>query len=440
MPQRKDTTSTATAWLGAPPVTEDGFAYANGDFFAVASGHNQHRRATPAELNEHFSSGHDRDHPAHWFEAQSIHYGIKPSKTKSVARMRLHDAVKSGGLTVPTNISALESKLRKEWTKRDRETKKSFKTTATTKTEKKPTTAVKESTSGAKRKADDDANNTSTSSPSTSRRTKKIIIATHHNKSSKVYSKTQSSASSRVKPPTPTMTQDRRGRSPPQPRQTARRSRPFAGRGRILAPQPTVPCHDGDDNPYENYVDQSYSDSVNSDDDIDNDGYPPTYSDSEHDKVSYRKNIDLIPLTYIDGCYNITSPYLDENWSYRSDYNLVFTVSGSTLWACFDFGLVEGVMYFPALPAESSYDPVPFTWRGREAEGPIVYGDNNEGWMKFLGGGQIEGGLRYQDISFTGRRRPGPAIASPISAHTMQTRWNGYSEQEYRREEEARWF
>jgi hypothetical protein len=116
--------SSSAGWAGAPPVTSDGFAFANGDFYAEASGQNRHRRATPAELRTHFASGSDKDHPAHWFEAQLLHYGLKPSKTKSVARMRLYDAVNANQLKVPATISLLENSLKKEWTKMDRDAKK----------------------------------------------------------------------------------------------------------------------------------------------------------------------------------------------------------------------------------------------------------------------------------------------------------------------------
>ena len=55
----------SSSWVGAPPVAAEGFAFANGEFFAEASGQNRHRRATPAELKTHFTSGSDRDYPAH---------------------------------------------------------------------------------------------------------------------------------------------------------------------------------------------------------------------------------------------------------------------------------------------------------------------------------------------------------------------------------------
>ncbi|KAI1349383.1 hypothetical protein F5Y01DRAFT_186622 [Xylaria sp. FL0043] len=110
----------------APAVTRDGFSFA-GDLFAEASGHNRHRRAAVSELKEHFKSGSDKDHPAHWFEAQLIHYGLQPSKTKSVARMRLFDAVNTGKLAVPSHIQRLEKDLKKEWIKNEREAKQSVK-------------------------------------------------------------------------------------------------------------------------------------------------------------------------------------------------------------------------------------------------------------------------------------------------------------------------
>ncbi|KAI6080125.1 hypothetical protein F4821DRAFT_266199 [Hypoxylon rubiginosum] len=62
-----------------------------------------------------------------WFEAQLIHYGLPPSKTKAVARMRLYDAVNGNYLSVPSHIKKLELDLKKEWPKNERETKKALK-------------------------------------------------------------------------------------------------------------------------------------------------------------------------------------------------------------------------------------------------------------------------------------------------------------------------
>ncbi|EXL60713.1 hypothetical protein FOCG_00006 [Fusarium oxysporum f. sp. radicis-lycopersici 26381] len=70
MPRRRETATITTAWLGAPPVAANAFAFANGDFFAEASGQNQHRRATLAELNEHSLRGAIKT---------ILHTGSKPS-------------------------------------------------------------------------------------------------------------------------------------------------------------------------------------------------------------------------------------------------------------------------------------------------------------------------------------------------------------------------
>ncbi|KFH43320.1 hypothetical protein ACRE_059170 [Hapsidospora chrysogenum ATCC 11550] len=149
------TTSASGAWPGTPPVASDGFSFANGELFAEASGHNLHRRATPAELKEHFSKGSDKDHPAHWFEAQLRHYGLPPSKTKAVARMRLLDAFNEGKLAaVPAEIHKLEARLKKDWLKNDREAKKMRKHAGVS------TTAVNMKTpaaAGTRRKAESNA-------------------------------------------------------------------------------------------------------------------------------------------------------------------------------------------------------------------------------------------------------------------------------------------
>jgi hypothetical protein len=129
-----------------PPATRDGWSY-SGDFHVEASGNNRHRRATVPELKAVYD-GTDgaKDPPAHWYEAQLIHYGLPPSKTKGTAKMRLFDAVNKGNLAVPAHIKKTETELKKEWTKRERDVKQALK---------KLTTPATTPTRGSKRKADD---------------------------------------------------------------------------------------------------------------------------------------------------------------------------------------------------------------------------------------------------------------------------------------------
>jgi len=110
-----------------PPAERDAWSY-GGDFHVEASGHNRHRRATVPELKAHFEGADDpKDRPAHWYEAQLIHYGLPPSKNKGTAKMRLFEAVSKNGLAVPSHILKVESDLKKEWAKKEREAKQALK-------------------------------------------------------------------------------------------------------------------------------------------------------------------------------------------------------------------------------------------------------------------------------------------------------------------------
>ncbi|KAK5996379.1 hypothetical protein PT974_01713 [Cladobotryum mycophilum] len=425
-------TSASSVWAGAPPLSEDGFAFANGVFFAQSSGQNQHRRATQAELDTHFTTGNDKDHPAHWFEAQLIHYGLPPSKTKSVARMRLFDAVKSGKLSVPTHLTKLEGKLKREWTKKDKEIKKG---SATTKA------AAPSKVAGNKRKAEVIVNVTVNNTASASNSSKPSVAKKAKTAKSSAPKKAaeKSSATSATKPATKQTArrgrisqgpnrQESAARSAPtpttqtRPKQMARRSGAFVARGRIRS-QPTQGHHN------DPYLDES----------------PPPYSEYLENSDGYGDDDDddtaqLAPLGLINGRYDISCPFVESEWSnVGSDFSVVLTLAGSSLWGSFDLGIIEGVMHFEQRPMQSSYDPIPFTWRGRENEGPVLYGDGHEGWIKFLGNGRIQGELDYQNISFQGERIPGQGTRSETSARALQDEWLGYTEEEYERENRTRW-
>jgi len=485
----------------APAVTRDGFSFASGDLYAEASGHNRHRRATVAELKDHFNRpGSEKDHPAHWFEAQLIHYGLQPSKTKSVARMRLFDAVNAGKLEVPGRIKALETDLKKEWLKSEREAKKAAKASAGSGSGSTTTTTV----AGKKRKADASnvdltvnvgginitvsANSASSTSASAAKKTKTSATSTAGTKAAKdspkpkakatpapksttttTTSKKATTASFAAAPPssaasssaaTPVKKQTaRRGgisQGPPRgsasastftPSETApspravsrsipraRRSKPFFPMGRISAPSPdALDYHyDNEDDddlppppPYREYND--YSDDDHSNNNFSSSPPPPSSSPLE-------------PLGLLNGSYEITSNEVRSQWpSSHSGLSLVFTLSGRELWGKFDLGVVSGILHLNTRPWESSHERKTFTWRGEETEGPMFYGGSNRGWIRFLGGGRIEGELDFMRLDFKGERFAGQGTRSEVDARRMQGEWNGYTEQEYERSNRARW-
>ncbi|KAI1172326.1 hypothetical protein F4777DRAFT_516820 [Nemania sp. FL0916] len=460
----------------APAATKDGFSYA-GDLYAETSGHNRHRRAGVAELKEHFKSGSDKDHPAHWFEAQLIHYGLPPSKTKSVARMRLFDAVNSGKIAVPAHIKKMEANLKKEWTKNEREAMKAIKSAVQTSTTSSTATSKK-------RKADSSnvdmvisagginitvsANNASAGSSAT-KKAKTSTTATAAGNTAKNSPKPKpkpgtpkASTASKAKPATPAASSKkaattapsssakspastakkqtaRRGgisqgpnrasastaqatsSRPPRTKQTARRSGAFFARGRV----PTTDGYDSDNDfdepppPYEEFDDDHHDDYDEYDD-------PDDGSDR------------LRPLGLLNGRYDMISKEVTGQWGY-DDLDLVFTISGREMWGKFELGVISGIMHFNERPFQSSHDEVPFTWRGEEREGQIWYGNTHRGWIKFLGDGLIEGELDYMSLDFRGQRVYGQGTRSEVDAQSMRQEWNGYSEEEYERLNRARW-
>ncbi|KAI2632060.1 hypothetical protein GGR54DRAFT_15514 [Hypoxylon sp. NC1633] len=459
----------------APGVSKDGFSYA-GDLFAEASGHNRHRRATVAELKDHFKSGSEKDHPAHWFEAQLIHYGLQPSKTKAVARMRLFDAVNGGKLSIPSHVKKIESDLKKEWTKNEREAKKALGDTSSP--------AIK----SAKRKAESSnvdvtvsvgGINITVSANNSAKRTKatakpatpaKAIKKEPQSKAKKEpqpkpkkepQPKSKATPSSAAKPKaepkakatpqktpsfasttaTPTARRggihqgSSRGSPAPAPmsspgfrprtKQTARRSGAWSargpGRGIATSSSPPDPWHSNSRNDGNGSdVKREYSDS-------DDEKFEP----DDHD-------IELQPLGLLNGRYSIRCPYVVEQWG-PSPFSLILTLSGNGLWARFELGVVSGVMRFDQRPWQSSHDPVDFIWRGREQYGPIMYGNNHKGWIKFFGDGHIKGFLDFMRIEFSGDRLTSQGTRSEVDAATMQSEWNGYNEQVYEEERRARW-
>lgn len=148
----------------------------------------------------------------------------------------------------------------------------------------------------------------------------------------------------------------------------------------------------------------------------------------------------LEALGLLNGAYDFRSETVKDEWARLScDLSLTFTLEGNKLWGKFDLGIVDGIMHFQQRPGKSSHDRVPFTWRGRENEGPIMYGNGNNGWIQSLGGGRIEGQLDWMNITFSGQRCPWQGTRSHIDVRQMRSEWEGYSAQLYNEENQRRW-
>ncbi|QKD59302.2 uncharacterized protein FOBCDRAFT_252746 [Fusarium oxysporum Fo47] len=398
----------ASAWPGAPPVSEDGFAFAEGVFFAQSSGQNRHRRATATELKEHFTSGNDKYHPAHWFEAKLIHYGLPPSKTKSVARMRLFDAANAGNLKVPATVSKLETKLKKEWTKNDREAKKGAASKPAAQVTPVKTETKKTSAPARQRQRQRTLKRAPHRHWHESPRLRAVLEAVHlkplAEEQAPLQQNRQNSHELIKLPAEETHPDGQQVVRADRQQETLLPKHPDSQRLRLL--DAAALLRPGDEYP----LHQDYSsDENNSSDDVD--------------------EVSLAPLGLLNGDYEVESLDVSEQWDFDPDeFQLTLTISGNRLWGRFNLGVYEGVLLFEERPMRSSHDRVWFKWRGREDQGPVIYGDNNEGWMEFLGNGRIEA-----------RRLPGQGTRSSIDARTLQDEWNGYSYDLYEEENRARW-
>ncbi|MCJ1305684.1 hypothetical protein MMC08_008500, partial [Hypocenomyce scalaris] len=118
----------------AAPVARDSFIF-NGDLYVEVDNYNRHKRASILELTALLRPNLKPsktmpsipDPVGHWYEAQLIHYGLPPSKTKAVAKVRLLDALNAGKLVVPPEILKVENQLRKEYNAADRKARAAYK-------------------------------------------------------------------------------------------------------------------------------------------------------------------------------------------------------------------------------------------------------------------------------------------------------------------------
>ncbi|KAF5003677.1 hypothetical protein FDECE_9787 [Fusarium decemcellulare] len=132
------------------------------------------------------------------------------------------------------------------------------------------------------------------------------------------------------------------------------------------------------------------------------------------------------------GKYTLQCPYVKRDWpmACRAPFELVIALGPRSMWATFELGIYGGVMSFDALPVRASHGPVWFKWRGEEYDGPTICGDKHAGWLKFLGGGRIEGWLDHQSISFTGSRDRYQKAPPDGTEMSFQSQWDCFSEEE----------
>lgn len=465
-----------------PPATRDGWSY-SGDLHVEASGNNRHRRATVPELKAVYD-GTDgaKDRPAHWYEAQLIHYGLPPSKTKGTAKMRLFDAVNKGNLAVPAHILKTEAELKKEWAKRERDAKQALKKLTAP-----ATTPAKRSN---KRKADDGqagmapgtnvninlsvsigpngnvqmapaepaakkaratpkakptpeakptpkpkstpkpkptptakrpATTKPTTAPSTQAAPRTKQTARRGTSSAGV---AKAAAPSRSAPDTPS---DKPARAP-RTKQTARRSRPFnmASQSRpTAATPPQAPQFDATPSQWDSPHDDPPPPYPGSPMHLDGDNYNyNNYNDQEDNPPS-----PLPPLGLLNGRYHLhcTSPPQHADRGSSADSGVIFTLDGDALWGSFEIGPLSGILRLDERPWTASHRPLYFGWRGEDGQGGEYDEVDDGSYVKFLGDGVVVGRIGFYDgemLEFRGCRVGGQGTRSEVGVFEMRRQWD----------------
>lgn len=410
------------------PVEKDGFSYAGDSLYCEASNLNRHRRATLPELKAHFAGKDTENRPAHWYEAQLLHYGLPPSKTKGTAHKRLFDAVIKGGLDVPAYIKKIEADLKKEWNKKDREAKKVLRESA----------VVPSSSKGSKRKADQVSTNVSVSVSvqvssngsvkvqAAQPKAKKAKTTKTAPAATKVKEKVTKSANSRTTTTGPNQKKTPAAKPAPAPKPAGSPSKPKASAKRT----PQRPS-------FSNAGMSGYASGGSG---ADYGEQPPPYSEFDvgHGSSSQeRQQSSPQPkLGLLNGRYRVSCPDIEDDYpEFMNDFGLIATLDGNNLWLKFDFGAMTGMIKI-LRPFEASQEHYSMFWRGYHIHGSTnrqfvnidtVRRAGPVNYLVFLGGGHIHGSLcvntSSSPINFDAYRLTGQSMTSEISPTEARAEW-----------------
>ncbi|KAI3110782.1 hypothetical protein CBS147333_4644 [Penicillium roqueforti] len=144
-------------------------------------------------------------------------------------------------------------------------------------------------------------------------------------------------------------------------------------------------------------------------------------------------------LGLLNGTYEVRCPHIECEWpdAVRGGIFLSLRLNGNEIWGTYELGAFKGVLWMPQRPMRPSFDRIPFKWRGRETgEGEMSFADDQDGWIEFLGDGDIVGMIScYGDVHFRGQR----IDSSVRTASDLRNEWNRYNEEEYDRGCRSRW-
>lgn len=331
--------------------------------------------------------------------------------------LRAFDAVMGkGGLTVPANNQKIESELKKEWNKREREARKALKNSEGRVTKRKADqVSTKINVTVTAQASNAGAVQAQTAQPSTKRpkvaKSGSAATSTSHKTALVPAARTKAKkapATKSEKTTTAPKSVTPAGRKPAA-KTPARKSRPPRSSNAEASGYLS-----GDPSGGYGVAPPPYSEV--------GPGYGPEFQSSP------RRVIGLL-----NGRYEVDCPHLGDNFpEFGDDFGLIATLDGTKLWLKFDFGPLVGIMKIdrPYQPDENEGGTVLF-WR---EESLVEQQDMNidtfsraeeANRLYFLGGGHIRGTIAYDwhVIEFDANRISGQSMTSEISRTQARAEW-----------------
>jgi hypothetical protein len=105
---------------------------------------------------------------------------------------------------------------------------------------------------------------------------------------------------------------------------------------------------------------------------------------------------------------------------------MIMTPDRDTLWGSFEIEPLSGVLRLAERPWVSSRRPLYFEWRGEDSQGGDHDEVDDEGYLSFMGNGEILGRIGFYNttLDFDGYRISGDDTRSEISTATMRRDWD----------------
>ncbi|KAJ5773074.1 hypothetical protein N7457_007970, partial [Penicillium paradoxum] len=442
------------------PVYHGHFSFNVDTFYVTTSGGHIHPRASRSELDAIFSTiirdrNSNPDHLGHWYEAQVLHYGLTPTKSKATAKVRLLEALQEGHLDVPEGIRKIEKDLRNEWTKHDLETRFRGSAIQLSLSSTLNTTMTVPVDRGIPKRSLDDGQETvfcsavvdgpsvlasvqpqRTNIPPSSAQNKKRRLNTEGSRLRLVNTARSYAEGSGTNVQVPlganlrsanphsgalprvisTSMVDEHQRPAPNrifhhaQRHTVASS--FQATSYPRDPQlPSGPLIPPVADPLDDYRRYDYMPDINS-------NQCSTSSTSQPTKGR---------LGLLNGEYDIFSDDF-EDWPEEippGGFNLALCMEGNKIWGEYDFGTFHGIIYMTQRPRYASMEKHSFKWRGQDGDGVSRFASANEGWIRFLGDGEIEGEINCSGwLEFRGQRCVGQGTSRPRDLDWLKQEWD----------------